>query len=96
MSFEDALKISFIDGIPGNAAAYVQIRENVFQSNKWTHDNWELAKIVYYLAVPNPASAWIHDILKNRCHYNNEKTYEFLCNLLKSRLPSLLTNYDYY
>jgi hypothetical protein len=83
MSFNNALKLPFLDNVPGNAAAYVKLNECIPELQDWADENWQAAKIMYYMTVPNPGSAWLHDVYKNKCKYNIHKTYKFIHELLE-------------
>lgn len=83
MEFEEAMKIPFLDENPGNAAAYIKLNNCIPQVKRWTENDWVAARIVYYMSVSNPAPAWLHDVYKNRCLYDIQKTYDFIFHLLE-------------
>lgn len=81
VTFLDAMNIDFLDSVPGNAAAYVKLRE-LEEVEEWDHETWFNMRLAYYCgAVDNPKSAWLHDIYKNRCLYDLQSTYEILIEL---------------
>lgn len=78
-AFDQAMLLPFLDGVPGNAAAYVKIQEDFPHTLKWNEDDWVMLRISYYCGViKDPKSAWLHDIYKNRCLYNVGKTVKML------------------
>ena len=83
MSFETAMTLDFLEGVPGNAAAYTRLRNDIESLAEWTSNDWTNARFVYFMRVENPGSAWLHDILKNKCQYNTEMAHAFLLDLLR-------------
>ena len=78
MSFEQALTFSFIDGNPGNASVYVSLIRAYPHLKEWTEDCWIVIRNLYYTTEVTPGSAWLHDIHKNKHHFDLQKTYDLL------------------
>jgi hypothetical protein len=82
MSFEKGLTYTFLDGVPGNVSTYIKLKEST-DAHLFTDDDWSDARIVYYMTEPIPESAWLWDLYKNKYHYNVNKTYIHIMNLLQ-------------
>ena len=82
VTFTDALKLEFLDGIPGNAAAYVKLHEEIEDVSTWEYEIWFNLRLAYYCgAILQPTSAWLHDMYKNRCLYDVQALYKALLEL---------------
>jgi len=78
MKFEEALKLPWVEGVPGNAAALVKLFDEVEDVREWHDGDWLGMRMVYYSMIEDPCSAWLHDIYKYRCKFDIEKMYEYL------------------
>ena len=76
-----------LDGVPGNAAAYVRLHDGIPSLVHWTSADWCTAYVAYYAYVKDPGTAWLHDIYKNRCEYDIDRTYDFILRLKLSLFP---------
>ena len=82
-AFDEAMLLPFLDDYPGNAAAYVKIREDFPRTHDWTNEDWTNIRMVYYCVMKDPISAWLHDIYKNKCLYDTSETVKVLDILYK-------------
>ena len=82
MIFEDVSNtVHFLDGIPGNIVAYIRLNEAFPEVITWKESEWLAVYRAFYTKIENPGSAWLHDIYKNHCEYDIDRTYRFISDL---------------
>jgi len=75
MSFEENIKLSFLENNPGNTTAYTVLSEKT-KAKYWTFCQWEKIRKNYYInAGESPKAAWLWDIYKNKNMFDSNKTY---------------------
>ena len=77
LNFNEILLYDFIEGIPGNGVVYLSIY-NDERFKDWTEKDWIKSKQNYFNLYPSPSISWLHDILKNKCNYDLEKTINYI------------------
>lgn len=75
MSFEENIKLSFLENNPGNTSAYTILIEKT-KAKEWTYYEWEEIRKMYYIKTGVLAKpAWLWDIYKNKNMFDVNKTY---------------------